>query len=292
MNKSLREERGKEGYPNPKSLDNIAGSNEAPHLENTIKYMSTERDKEGYINEGSIDNIAGSDNATHLENTIKYMSAERAREGYINEGSIDNAAVLGNYDKNARERQLAESADAKKYFSELATNPTIKNIDEFKSAVSDSIKSNEVLNKFFDSYIENFSSAIVSSKGSKAQEDQNIDHKEVIENYLNVYSNLIHELKDQEANIDFNRIKFPDELKDDLISAQKSLCAPGEVFGMPIPTKLPGTDYQPMQLMGDAVSVINQINGYTPQGFIGRILGPNPDYIQEQNEPDTPEISE
>ena len=276
-------ERAKEGYVFPKSLDSIVGSGQSESMEAEIRDRQYKYAASGVVSEKSLDNIAASDNVESLEAAIRHGQTERAKEGAINEGSADNAAVFGNYDKNARVRQLIESAGAKKYFADLAVNPIISNPEEFKAAVAGGINSNEVLDKFFDSYVENFSSAITSSKvEGSSQGNQSCDAKQILENYLNVYSNLIYELKAQEASVDFNKLKFPDEIKDDLLSVQSSLCEAGGVFGMPIPNKCQG--YEPMEVMGDAASVINLINGYTPQGFIGRVLGPNPNYVQHQEQ--------
>ncbi len=271
------------GHIHEGSLDNVAGSDAAESVAAEIRTRQYQNAARGAVNEGSLDNVAASDNVEQVEATIRHMVAERAQKGAINEGSADNAAVSGNYDKNARVREIIESADARTYFPQLLSDPTKFDPAKFKTAVTGGIRSNEALENFFNGYIENLSTAITLSKTGQPKEDGQViaNPKQTIEGYLNVYSNLIYELKVQDAVVNFDKLKFPDEIKEDLLSAQKSLCEPGEVFAMPIPARTPGNE--PMEVLGDAASVINHINGYTPQGFIGRVIGPNPNYVPVQD---------
>ena len=232
-------------------------------------------------NYGSYDKLSESQ-ITSLKNMIAFMRQERAVSGTgtVHHGSIDDVIVSGNYGhlESARLDQKISTAFAKKYLDGVAKDPKTVNEEDFRSSVTDGIRSNEVLDKFYTQYVESLSSKIASLKTvDKTDAEAMATAKGEIEGYLGVYSKLMYELKVQDASVDFDKLKFPDEIKDDLFQAQKSF---DSAFEMPIPGKI--GEYQPMQAMGDAISVINRINGYTPQGYIGKILGENPDYTPDQ----------
>jgi len=219
---------------------------------------------------------------SELESMTSHLRTEYAVSGGNDSsirGNIESDILEGNVSHLEAQvkQQKIDDAWAITYFKGLNENPRIVNEQEFKAAVGRSIQSNRIINKFFDEYTEILGTKLFALKHLERNQTELIEEsKRLIEGYLNVYGRFMFELKMQEASINYEAMQMPDFIKENLWQQQRRL---GVTFAMPIPARYNGRE--PFSLMGDAVSVINTMNGYTPGGYRGRILGENPEFQQE-----------
>lgn len=278
--------------------------NELSSLGNMVSHLINERAKQGGFNHyGTTDNMTSGELDAQASEIKARQYADAAKSTYSEYGSYDKMsdneikslesmisnnrreyAVSGGNDSSIRgniesaedishleaavKQQKKDDAWAIEYFKELNKNPKIIDMTEFKAAVSRSIQSNRIINKFFDEYTDALGTKLYElKKTDPTQTDVVTVCKEAIENYLNVYSTFMFELKMQEASIDYQALQIPDYIKESIWDQQRKF---GITFAMPIPARY--NDRAPLELLGDAVSVINTMNGYT-KGYHGQILG-------------------
>lgn len=224
---------------------------------------------------GNVESVILDGDAEHLEAMQSQLRREHAVSGGNDStirGNVESAILDGDVShlEYAVMQQKMADADPMQYFNALNENPQIADENTFKSAVSRSIQSNRIINNFFEGFVETLSSKLALLKNIDTTNNSAVrSAKENIEKYLNIYSRFLFELKIQEAAIDYRALQFPDDIKEDLWQAQKRL---GVTFEMPIPAKFNGRE--PFELNGDAISVINCMNGFT-KGYQGRILSEN-----------------
>jgi len=272
---------------NDSAIRNTLEGYSAEELSSLEREIATAREKYAVSggNDSSIRGNYESLNVNELraqESMVAQMRRENALSGGNDSsirGNTESAIIEGNIDHLEAQvkQQKIDDAWAIAYFSGLNQNPRIENEQEFKSAVRRSIQSNRIINKFFDEFTDTLGTKLFVLKNLTPNQTEAIEEsKRLIEEYLNIYGRFMFELKTQDASINYVALQMPDFIKETLWQQQKRLDV---TFAMPIPAKYNGKD--PFSLMGDAVSVINTMNGYTPGGYKGRILGDNPEFQQD-----------
>ena len=234
---------------------------------------------------GNIDSLVRDGDIVSEEARVKFQTQAHAVSGNAFDayGSVENMDNVSHLEAQVKQQKL-DDAWAISYFSGLNQKPLIENPAEFKAAVSRSIQSNRIINKFFEDFTDTLGTKLFALRNVATNETDAIAaSKETIERYLNVYGKFMYELKVQEASIDYEALQMPDFIKEAIWQQQRRL---GITFAMPIPARYNGQE--PFALVGDAVSVINAMNGYT-QGFKGQVLGEN---TQENNGNTSEELME
>ena len=200
--------------------------------------------REGYNHRDTVQHHGSAEDLSASE--IEGVEAEiRARrEGYNNKAQEQHYGSLENADAGTIAVMEAQVVDQKKkdvpyneYFNSLVDNPDITDIEQFKSAVSRSMESNRVMNKFIDSISEKIGEKTFELTKVDKQDRQRIQSiKKDIEKIVSVYERYMYELKENEWDFsDLHSKQLPDEIKEDLWQQQKRLDIE---FTMPIPADL------------------------------------------------------
>ena len=248
------------------SLENMTATLRAEHAVSGGNDSAIRGNYESEILNGNIENT---------EARVAYQRTQHAvsGNGFTFYGSVENMDNISHLEAQVKQQKM-DDAWAIAYFAGLNQKPLIEDSSEFKAAVGRSIQSNRIINKFFDEFTETLGTKLYALKNLAPNEvDAIAASKETIEGFLNIYGKFVYELKVQEASIDYEGLQMPDFIKEALWQQQRRL---GITFAMPIPARYNGQE--PFALMGDAVSVINAMNGYT-KGYQGQVLGQN---TQEQ----------
>ena len=232
----------------------------------TIRFNSRSDNRHyGPVEDLSKERIRGLEDMARYQNVKMNSRPDNRHYGPVED--MDDVSFL----ESAVKRQREEDQPAIDYFRELNKSPKIEDAEQFKNAVGRSIQSNRIINKFMTEYKETLDSKITAFRNADANDKEGLDAaKHDIEDRPAIYSHFMYELKSQRAVVDPDSVKMPDYIKEDLWQAQRSKDV---TFGMPIPSTYKG--HKPFEVTGDAVSVINCLNGVT-KTFQGRIINDKP----------------